>query len=854
MPLTAGTRIGPFELTRTLGAGGMGEVYRARDLKLGREVAIKVLPAAFTADRDRLARFEREARVLASLNHPHIGAIYGLEEAAGIPALVLELVEGETLAERIAGAPLPVSEALAIARQIADALDAAHEKGIVHRDLKPANIKITPDGVVKVLDFGLAKAAEAVADADLTHSPAVTVAGTRQGVILGTAAYMSPEQARGQVVDKRTDIWAFGCVLYEMLAGRAAFGRGTITDTLAAIVEREPDWGALPSATPASVRRLLGRCLQKDPRRRVRDVADARMELEDGLTGAVTIPAAPAAAVPTSHRLPWLVAVAASLLALAALGALGWSRRAPATTDAVAPQFSRVVRLTSGPAREIGPAISPDGKWVAYVSDLSGRPDVWIKFLAGGDAANLTAAAGLDISTNTGIGGVEIAPDGTRVAVMAKTRGSTTPFSTWELPAPLPGVPRKLLDDGFLGMRWSPDGRRITFIRAGSYAGDALWVADADGSNQQELIPARDGMHVHWPTWSQDGFIYFNRTLGTIINLDQTEIYRIQASGGMMEPAVSTIRRAMSPAPMPDGRGLIYAANPTSADPSLWWRSLDGTSQQRLTTGVGEYAEPRISAGGRSVVFTLYDVRQSVSRVSLSGASPKVSAVTDGFGGDLDPTVAPAGERIAFSSSRAGDRHLWTARLDGSDTRPRKLTDITPTGGLSWSPDGTQIVFAASAGTLPGLWSASVATGETRHIPTPGVVAEPAWSLTGNVIAYLSPTTSGPNLMRLAFVNEAGQPQYTALPPAPPISAGFANGIPAWSPDGRQLAVLAQNANAPASIWLVTPSNVSSPYRKVLDLTGGARMRGLAWTRDGSALLVGLHDTTSDVVLLDQGP
>ena len=279
--MLTGRRIGVYEIQTLLGAGGMGEVYRARDTKLGREVAIKILPHVFTSSPERLARFEREARILASLNHPHVAAIYGVEEAEGLRAIVLELVEGETLADRLLGGPVPVAEALAIARQIADALDAAHEKGIIHRDLKPANIKVTPDGVVKVLDFGLAKViAGDGSTADLTQSPTVTAGGTREGAVLGTAAYMSPEQARGRAVDKRTDIWAFGCVVYELLTGRRPFARDTMSDTIAAILERDVDFAALPSTTPPAITRLLQRCLEKDARRRLRDIGDARAELE----------------------------------------------------------------------------------------------------------------------------------------------------------------------------------------------------------------------------------------------------------------------------------------------------------------------------------------------------------------------------------------------------------------------------------------------------------------------------------------------------------------------------------------------------------------------------------------------
>ena len=334
----AGQRLGVYAIGSLIGVGGMGEVYRAHDETLGREVAIKVLPAEFTADPERRARFEREARLLATLNHPHIGAIYGVEEVDGVRGLVLELIEGETLAERIAvvgrtsAGPLrvagsrppglPITDVLAIARQIADALDAAHEKGIVHRDLKPANIKVTRDGAVKVLDFGLAKAASA-------DSSSHDVSQSRDGVILGTAAYMSPEQARGHSVDKRGDIWAFGCVLYEMLTGRLAFPGDTVSDTIAKILEREPDWSALPAATPVPIRRLLLRCLVKDPKRRLRDIGDVKIEIDaigEVLPGASATAAPPAPAKTRTTWLPWV-----ALVALA--GSVGvWEARRPATT------------------------------------------------------------------------------------------------------------------------------------------------------------------------------------------------------------------------------------------------------------------------------------------------------------------------------------------------------------------------------------------------------------------------------------------------------------------------------------------------------------------------------------------
>jgi len=319
----------------------MGEVYRARDLKLGRDVAIKVLPDAVAREQERLARFEREGRTLAALNHPNIANIYGLEDTSDVRALVMELVEGPTLADRIVRGPVPPAEVISIARQIVDALDAAHERGIVHRDLKPANIKITPEGVVKVLDFGLAKGADDMARPDLTQSPTITGVNTRDGVILGTAAYMSPEQARGSMVDKRTDIWAFGCVLYEMLVGRSTFGRNTLSDTIVAILDRDPDWTALPTDTPASVRTLIRRCLERDPKRRLRDIGDARADFDAPI---VTAHEARASTARSRPLLPWAVA-AASLLALAATSWGWWSAsRQPNTSNA--PTFSCSLRYT----------------------------------------------------------------------------------------------------------------------------------------------------------------------------------------------------------------------------------------------------------------------------------------------------------------------------------------------------------------------------------------------------------------------------------------------------------------------------------------------------------------------------
>jgi len=329
--IPSGSRLGSYEVIASIGAGGMGEVYQAHDTKLGRDVAIKVLPEAFAHDADRLARFQREAKMLASLNHPNIATIHGLEESSGTSYLVMELVSGETLQQRVKrDGAIPIDEALAIAKQIAEALEAAHEKGIIHRDLKPANVKLTPEGKVKVLDFGLAKAfAGETASEDVSNSPTLSMAATMQGVILGTAAYMSPEQAKGKAVDKRTDIFAFGAVLYELLTGKAAFHGDDVSDILGAVLRMEPDWSRLPEATPAAIRTLLRRCLRKDKRQRLQDAAGVRIEIDDAIAEPRDSGAMQPALASTS-KLPW--AVAATVIVLLAVTSWGlWGRRDPFT-------------------------------------------------------------------------------------------------------------------------------------------------------------------------------------------------------------------------------------------------------------------------------------------------------------------------------------------------------------------------------------------------------------------------------------------------------------------------------------------------------------------------------------------
>ncbi len=886
MSLTPGHHLGPYEIVAPLGAGGMGEVYRARDAKLGRDVAIKILPAFFAADADRLARFEREARLLASLNHPNIGAIYGFEETGGIRGLVLELVEGETLAERLARGPLPVSVALDVARQMADALDAAHERGIVHRDLKPANVKITPTGVVKVLDFGLAKAG-AGDGAELALTMTSPFGSTAGGLLLGTAPYMSPEQARGLPVDKRADIWAFGCVLFEMLAGRRPFTGNTMTDVLVSIVEKQPDWTALTPATPPVVRRLLQRCLEKDLRKRLHDIADVRIEIDDAIVG---VPAAEApAARPGRERLAWIVSALLLLLALGAgitaFVALGRARSARA-----APTIVRAARLTNTPAQEFGPAISADGKWIAYYSDARGRTDLWVKFLDSGSTLNLTASLDFDLPVRGMLGGVDISPDGTLIAFSARQTAAVDPgFAVWVIAAPLGGVPRKVVQ-GLQAMRWSPDGQQLVGMRAGGTTGDSLWIVDKDGGNLRQIIPIRGGRHIHWPAWSRDGrYIYYIDTFITWHD-EPSDVWRVPVAGGEPEAVLRSSRRAIYPAPMPDG-GLIFAANPSTVDLGLWWSPPGGGEPRPLTSGVGEHTEPYVSADGRRVVATLMELRQSLVTISVaSGGAPSGTSLTDGYTGDLHPAMDPRGTRLVFSSSRSGNRNLWISKPDGSaatpltsetafDERPmfsptgNRVAFVSDRGGqrgiwvmsadggtprlvglanvldtLTWSPDGRRIIFSTPGPALPQLASISVDNGTIEAFPTSGAAHSPAWSTVTNRLAYLEPTTPTTQGSRpyLALVDSRGQRLYASLPK----TTTFANGFLAWAPDGRRVAAVSVQANLAAVIWIVDPE-ASEPFRKLVELPVSVRPRGITWTPDGSAVIIAKQQMPSDIVLFD---
>ena len=475
MALSEGTKIGPYEVIGLIGQGGMGEVWRAHDTKLDRDVALKVLPEAFTSDPDRLARFEREAKVLASLNHPNIGSIYGLEEAEGIRALVLELVEGPTLADRIKQGSIPLDEALPIAKQIAEALEAAHEAGVIHRDLKPANIKVKADGTVKVLDFGLAKAFQpGASDPGLSASPTIslTAAATQMGMVIGTAAYMAPEQASGKTVDKRADVWAFGVVLYEMLTGRRPFVGDDVSKTLARVIDREPDWSALPKNVPVVLASYLRNCLQKNPKRRIRDIGDVSLAME----GAFETPvAAPAEAVAAHFRL-WqrpVPAIAAVLAALVVGGFVVWSLTRP--------EPELVVRFTmplasdqvfSGTGRHVV-AISPAHDYVAFTAD----DGLWLRPVDQMEATLMSEGEQM----------IEpfFSPDGQWLGFWADGQLRRVSISGGQPVTLGPSAPP-------LGASWVDD-----WILFGQL--DGIWRVSWTGGTPELVIPIEDGEAVHSP-------------------------------------------------------------------------------------------------------------------------------------------------------------------------------------------------------------------------------------------------------------------------------------------------------------------------------------------------------------------
>ena len=872
-----GHTLGGYHLQTLLGVGGMGEVYAARDARLGRDVAIKILPRALTSDPDRLARFDREARMLAALNHPNICAIYGLEEAGGIRFLILERVEGTTLAERIHASGtttgLAVTEVLSVARQIAEALEAAHDKGIVHRDLKPANIKITPADVVKVLDFGLAKPASD-ASADLTQSPTVTIGATRDGVILGTAAYMSPEQARGKAIDKRTDIWAFGCVLYEMLTACVPFDGETVSDTIGKILEREPDWSALPAATPTGIRRLLLRCLAKDPRQRLRDIGEVRIEID--AIGAM-VPGPDTTATGARARAAWLPwAVSAAFAALAITAAVWAARPAPATATPLA--NARFSRLTDWEGTEGGGEISPDGKFVAFVADRAGQFDIWLSQIGSGDIRNLTT---------------EVAPLQPTFSTFRKTGFSADGAEIWFSPAAGPsmaqmimplvgGTAHAFLDSGATAPSWSPDDQRVTYFK--NDEGDPLFVADRAGADARQIL-IEQGMHHHNPVWSTDGrWIYF---AGGPEPTDTMNVWRIRPSGESLEQLTVDGIAVNFLAPL-DTRTLLYVGRAADGSgPWLWSLDVERKVRRRVDSGLGQYTSVAASHDGRRLVVTIANPSASLWRVPLldrqaddrdveryplkteralaprfrGGSLFYLSAGGAGNGlwraatgqpseqiwedanGTLSepPAVSPDGGRVAIIVRREGKRRLAIVSADGRTTRMLApsiaIQGQAGQGTVDWSPDGRSIVTGGDDGKGLGLFLIPVDGGLPVRLVS-GKANNPIWSPDGQLIVYAGSFFTGQ--VDLMGVRPDGS--AAALPPVRTRPGGYR-----FLPNGKGLVYLPSFSSL--DFWSI--DFATKAFRQLTRLSNQGALVTFDVSPDGKAIVFDRSRENSDIVLIE---
>ncbi|MBM3819499.1 MAG: serine/threonine-protein kinase [Acidimicrobiia bacterium] len=870
MALIPGTRLGVYEVTAQIGEGGMGAVFRARDTKLDRDVAIKVLPEAFAHDADRLARFTREAKTLAALNHPHIAQIHGLEESAGITALVMELVEGDDLSQRIAKGAIPLDEALPIATQIAEALEAAHEQGIIHRDLKPANIKVRPDGTVKVLDFGLAKAMEPAGAMPAGHSMMPTItspAMTQAGMILGTAAYMAPEQARGKPVDKRADIWAFGAVLFEMLSGRRAFAGEDVGQTLARVVEREPDFAALPATVPAHVGQAIRVCLRKDPKQRAQAIGDVRLALEGAFETAAPR-TTPSATASSRGRLLWMVATAAVAASAALAAVAGWWLKPSA-----APRVERFA-VTLPPGGEFGPgtrrlvAISPDGMRIVYAAnnrlnlrtldtlvavpvpgtDGTGTnpamqpffsPDgQWVAYWHNGQLRKVAATGGAPIAlaTVTGIFSGSWGPDDSIVY----SSGS----DIWKIPG-AGGTPEQIVKvaagEVVQGPQMLPGGQHVLFTvsKGGSNWDAAQIVAHSlrDGTRTVLVDGGRDGRYVR-----TGHLIYASR--GTLFGVP-FDRNTMQRSGGpvSLEDGVADAGPASGAAhfAVSDEGTLTYVpGGSANALRALTWVDRQGR-EEPIAAPLRPYAYARLSPDGTRIGL---DIRDDTSGIwTWDIARQTLTRLTFDAGLNRGVVWSPDGRRIAFSAQPEGRENVFWQAADGAGMVEQLTREDRGTFPVSFTPDGKRLVVIQPSGAPPRDLAVVSLDGDRKVQP----LLNGEFDETNGEIS--------PDGRWLAYESLESGRQEVYVRPFPAVESGRwqvssdGGSRPVWGRNGRELFYWVDDGTVMAADLQAGPTFVAGTPRRVISGRYVAPLNGRPFdvTRDGRRfLMIKTPDTTSD--------
>jgi Tol biopolymer transport system component len=803
MPLGPGTRLGNFEIIGALGAGGMGEVYRARDTKLRRDIALKVLPPQFAADRERLERFQREATAVAALNHPNVVTIYSIEDVGGIQFLTMELIEGRTLVDLIPPGGLALEPLLAIALPLVDAISAAHQRGIVHRDLKPANVMVGADGRLKVLDFGLAKLRPESADAR-DHSVLTTDQLTAAHDVFGTPAYMSPEQAEGKLVDVRSDVFSLGVLIYEMATGTRPFRGDSALGTLSSILKDEPSPVAqVRPDLPADITRITRRCLAKDPARRYQTATDIRNELLDVQHVSANAVAVPSA-VPSGRRFGsgWATGLVVAAMTIGvAWSVFVWRRvsRGPAS----APVGAAFERVTSQQGAEFFPSLSPDGKWIVYSGDASGNRDIYLQSIGGQTAINLTADSAEDDEEPA------FSPDGEHIAFRSGRDGGGIFIMgrTGE-------AVRRVTREGF-NPAWSPDGTRLAYTRRrtelrpqNAEERSALLIVDATGG-EPRVLRANDAM---LPSWSPSGVrIAFSGRFETGQVQGRTNIYTVTSSGGDPVPVTNDGFLNWNPVWAPEGERLYFVSNRGGA-PNIWRVALDEQSGQTrgeaepVTSPASFATHLSFSRDGRHMAYSAVLESQNIQKLRLNpGTGETIGepiAVTTGSRFWSSPDPSPDGEQVVFYSAYQPEGDLYIAKSDGSSA-PRQLTSDPSLDRVPrWSPDGQWIaMFSDRTGQLE-VWKIHPDGSGLAQV-THGGGGVATWSPKGNQLA-VTRAAPGPNrwVNPIIDVDGPGDSQHPqTLAPLPQAFPGFA--VNSWSVDGEKIAGQNGYASLGISIYAV---------------------------------------------------